>query len=319
MQYVYLDQNHWIDLRRRSEGDEVRESIEQAVEEGYTVIPLINTLLRETGKYGDIKEREKHFDFMYELSQGYGLREFTAIGDFEIDRFVATMGGYYYDLVGQVRGKGVPHLYGDWSLKVDGDAEIDDDAMKKLEEEVEKELKSKRGFDVATKSEEIIDHYQETGWEEELAEEVNEIREEWDEKFNDNKKRRRFAFYRYFSENVFPDLLRKLYRDGVYYYFGIYDFEKYVPEGDGMVDSLLQWFPSRYTYIALNNAKDLQKHRDAKPNDIYDIFSLSVAIPYCDVVVTENFWAAEAERADLDEIYNTEILSSLDELSSLIG
>jgi len=319
VQYIYLDQGYWIDLRKRPEDDETRKAIEQAVNSGDIVLPLINTLLRETGKYGYEEEREEHFNFMYELSQGYGLREYTSIGEFEIGRFVTVMGGYNYDLIGQVRGKGIAHLYGEWSIEVDEDAEIDDETLKELEEEVGKELKSKRGFDISTKSEDIIDHYQETEWEEELAEEVNEIRKEWDETFDDNQKRRRFSHYAHFYQNILTDLAQKLAFNGVKHDFRIYDIEKYIHAGDEMVDTLLQWFPSRYTYVTLNNARDLQKHRDAKPNDIYDMFSLAVAIPYSDIVVTENFWKTEAKRADLDEIYNTEILSSLDDLPTLIS
>lgn len=319
VKYVYLDQGYWIELRKRPEDDETRKAIEQAVKSGDVVLPLINTLLRETGKYGYKEEREEHFNFMYELSQSYGLREYTSIGDFEIDRFVAVMGGYNYDLIGQVRGKGIAHLYGEWSIEVDEDAEIDDETLKELEEEVDEELKSKRGFDISTKSEDIIDHYQNTEWEEKLVEKMNEILEEWDETFDDNQKRRRFSHYAHFYQNILPDLAQKLSLNGLKYDFSIYDIEKYIHEGDEMVDTLFRCFPSRYTYITLNNVRDLQKNRDAKPNDIYDMFSLAVAIPYSDTVVTENFWKAEAKRADLDEIYNTEILSSLDELSSIIS
>jgi len=318
VQYTYLDQNHWIALRSRPEDDEVREAIEQAVENESIVIPLINTLFRETGKYENTEGREKHFDFMFEMSKGHTLRNYMDIGEFELERFMSAIEGHEYNLEGQVRGEGIAHMYGDWSLEVDDEVDIDDAQLKELEDELDEMLRSQHGFDVAT-SGDVIEHFQERDWEKELAEEVDSIRKEWDKGIDDNKKRRRFAFYRYFYHNVFSDLLRKIHRAGLYFPLSeIYDFEKYIHEGDKMVDLFLQSFPSRYSYIALNNAKDLQKHRDVKPNDIYDVFSLAVAIPYCDIVVTEKFWAAETKRADLDKIYNTKIFSSLDELSSLI-
>jgi hypothetical protein len=48
-----------------------------------------------------------------------------------------------------------------------------------------------------------------------------------------------------------------------------------------------------------------------KPNDLNDIASLAVAIPYCDVVVTERQWSHMARRAELDRRFNTVILHDL--------
>jgi len=39
-----------------------------------------------------------------------------------------------------------------------------------------------------------------------------------------------------------------------------------------------------------------------------------VAIPYCDVVVTENFWAHIASQVGVDDLYNTEVESDVDEV-----
>lgn len=112
-------------------------------------------------------------------------------------------------------------------------------------------------------------------------------------------------------------MAEELVREGEFYDFSKFDFEGYVKNGDDEVERLFQYFPSHYTYIVLTNARDLQD--GGQPNDIYDLFSLRVALPYSDIVVTEKFWKAEADRAGLDDIYGTDVQSSLDALLGILG
>ena len=43
-----------------------------------------------------------------------------------------------------------------------------------------------------------------------------------------------------------------------------------------------------------------------------------MAIPYCDIVVTEKMWTDIAKKERLDKIYNTSILNSLKDLSKIL-
>jgi hypothetical protein len=76
----------------------------------------------------------------------------------------------------------------------------------------------------------------------------------------------------------------------------------------------IQDFPAIYTHVNLTVERDIQRHRDIQPNDLNDIMALSVAIPYCDVVVTENFWAHIASQVGVDDLYNTEVTSNIEEV-----
>jgi hypothetical protein len=58
--------------------------------------------------------------------------------------------------------------------------------------------------------------------------------------------------------------------------------------------------------------------RPADPNDLVDVDQLSVAIPYCDAVVTERWWCNIARRRKLDERYGTVLLSRLCELTPFL-
>lgn len=311
MTYVYLDLNIWIDLHMRGSDDEARKQIEKAVYNGEIIIPLIHTLLTEEASFENEEIRSEMFDYMYELSDSHSLRTYVDVRKFEIERFVQWICGQRdYDLVGRVRGRGVDHLYGDWKLTIDGE-ELDRDEHKELFNEIEREFKQQRGFEVTTGATEEYVRSQDD-WEVELHDEIEKMNEQMREDFNDNNKRRRFIKYQYFYEHIFPLLALYFVQNNQSYDFSVYDFEKYINQGDEQVEQLFQLFPATNTYLELTNARDLQD--GGKPNDIYDLFSLAVAIPYCDIVATERFWKREAVQAGLSDIYNTKIVSSIDEL-----
>lgn len=66
-----------------------------------------------------------------------------------------------------------------------------------------------------------------------------------------------------------------------------------------------------------------QYHRNAQltwnTNTIFDIDALSIAVPYCDAVVTEKHAAHSLRRVHLDEAMNTAILRSPDQLTEWLS
>jgi hypothetical protein len=317
MPWAYLDLNKWIDLHKRRPGDTTRQQIEDAVEDGDIVIPLTLSLLYEEAKFDGDKIRKQVYDYMYELSDWHTLRHYSYLLPVEIERFVEGMyGNPEYDIVSEVRGKGPANLIGDFTLHKRDRGLAEREKLRKTE----MVLNQKPGFEKAKEIAENLYSNQGEGWEKELHQQTQEITKNWDESFNDNSRRKRYAQVRHFIQRVLPQLIDplyvKAYETKLPFLFEQYNFEDYIQQGDQNVDGLLRCFPSNYTHIALTNARDLQD--GDKPNDIYDIFSLAVAIPYCDYVVTENRWKSDTKNANLDEEYNTEMLTSIDELAETI-
>lgn len=80
--------------------------------------------------------------------------------------------------------------------------------------------------------------------------------------------------------------------------------------------SFLTALPSRkvVTMMHFHYLKDV--HRNWTINDLRDIAALSIAIPYCDVVVTDKkAWDTAVNRSHLDKEFNTPIFSSLTDLA----
>lgn len=71
--------------------------------------------------------------------------------------------------------------------------------------------------------------------------------------------------------------------------------------------------------IEINLFVERNEHRDRKiePNDEIDIGFLSLAVPYCHVVITEKFWMSIIRRLNLDMKYQTFVGNDVNEILSL--
>lgn len=76
--------------------------------------------------------------------------------------------------------------------------------------------------------------------------------------------------------------------------------------------------PSFYVDMALiyySKLKNKQRKNDI--NDYKDIVSLAQAVPYCDAVITENYWSSLIVQHGLDKKYNTLVSKNLNDLKSI--
>ena len=81
--------------------------------------------------------------------------------------------------------------------------------------------------------------------------------------------------------------------------------------------NLVAAMPAAHVDWQLGFQRDKQKTRKIHPNDLADLFHLTVAIPYSDLVITERFWADLVSRTDLKERYRTEVSPKLEALMEI--
>ena len=72
--------------------------------------------------------------------------------------------------------------------------------------------------------------------------------------------------------------------------------------------------PSLDVDCELTLYRDRQWSKSVNPSDVRDIGHLALAIPYCEVVVTERFWARAAEETGLAKKYGTVVWTDLTEV-----
>jgi len=82
--------------------------------------------------------------------------------------------------------------------------------------------------------------------------------------------------------------------------------------------TFLKSVPTAYVFCILNDARDRNVSRPIEPNDLMDIGPLAIAIPYCDVVVTEREWSNILNERRVGELYNTKITHKVEDLADFI-
>ncbi|GAF95554.1 unnamed protein product, partial [marine sediment metagenome] len=81
--------------------------------------------------------------------------------------------------------------------------------------------------------------------------------------------------------------------------------------------TIFKQLPATYSYHCLTDRRDRDLQRKINAHDLNDIMSLSVAIPYCDVVCGEKMFISLAKNTKLDKLYNTKLLSKLHQLNQI--
>jgi hypothetical protein len=95
--------------------------------------------------------------------------------------------------------------------------------------------------------------------------------------------------------------------------------DEFFAGGKEWLVSLCEQMPNVAVIEALAKANHkAAADRTWRPNDIHDIDALSVAIPYCDIVVTERHCYTQVNRTPLATRFKTVILAKLEELPAAI-
>jgi hypothetical protein len=87
---------------------------------------------------------------------------------------------------------------------------------------------------------------------------------------------------------------------------------------EGLID-LLDDLPSRAVAVELRKQRHANYQTRWDPNDLEDIAALSVAVPYCDVVVTERQWCHLLHASGLDERFETHLISDVPHLPERVA
>jgi hypothetical protein len=95
-------------------------------------------------------------------------------------------------------------------------------------------------------------------------------------------------------------------------------FDQFLELGKKSLISFWKNVPIINTEVELATERSENLDREISTHDIFDITSLSVAIPYCDVVVTEKYFTDLAIRKNLDKKYGTIILTNINGLIDLV-
>lgn len=87
---------------------------------------------------------------------------------------------------------------------------------------------------------------------------------------------------------------------------------------DQNLSKFWQSVPSFHVLVQLMLTRDRNPHAPTQTNDGRDLAFLKLAIPYANIVMTENLWTHVANHSGLACLYNTEVRSDLGDLPELL-
>lgn len=314
---VYLDQNGWIDLAKMEYGSakteketKLLEKIYGAVEEDEVFFPLSIVHLDEISKISSESKRHQLAALMVKLSKGYSFSPYSdshiAV---EVDQIVAEKLGYpNIDLRQVFLKQGIHHLTGSKVEIISRDGDKNKKPPKEIKEKMTNLLYDPRVFEfllTKTKPNPSLRRYQK-----EAATQMDEIRKGL-LKIKDKDLRRRTFLAQNVSAVILPHIVKTLIDRGLPK--DVFKMEEWTRED---MDGFLTQVPTGLTFITLMMYRDLQFQRAITVNDIADVWGLTLAIPYSDIVVTERRWVAIAKQSKLDTICDTIMLSSINDLTS---
>lgn len=316
---VYLDQKDWIDLARVKNGldtdgtrIQVLKSLEEAVARNKLLIPLSFSHFDETLRRQDKNSRVKLASLMASLSKGITMCPHKIIIDAEIrNAILVRLGKNPLDLRSWIFGKGVSHAFGSVGTLVRKEGTSGPDLPEEKHKEILDYMNSPEAIvkvmEMAVATDENTKLYQET------VEQMEKNRREIAQRIKDNDLRYRAAIATFLADFLGPMLFKCLNEFGL----TIRDILTEETTREDM-EAFFRNMPSLYCSFILTNRRDQLLQRPIKPNDINDIGFLSMAIPYCDIVVTESMWASVARQEKLHQEYDTTLLSSVTELDGVI-
>ncbi len=313
---VYLDQKDWIDL---AEGfndvkpdlkDVANLVVEAAASEGI-IFPLSIIHFDETLKQQERAKREHLAEYMVRVSKGWAILPAPVILKTELeDACLRTIGASGYDLQKFAVKKGLSQLMGAKPELV-SKVPLPDELRKKNLERIESPetllMVMKDGLSQAT-----IKNM--TKGAEEAAQRIEEIRKDMSGKITNEGLRHRATLAQYLISEVNPKVIEFLLSASV-------DPNWFAEKFLGDEDQIIRFFqltPTAYNVVELGYHRDELNRREVDPHDLNDFMGLSIALPYCDVVVHERLWHGIVMKTKLDRMRPTRMLRSGRELPPIL-
>jgi hypothetical protein len=310
---VYLDQNAWIELAKLYYGHpsdidkKLLQTILESSNSGTAVFPISLIHLSELTNTAKTRWRKELLSLMLEISKYYTLTPYwNKLRELEIKNLILreldlppiNVRSYF------VR-KGFSHLMGATpTIK-----------SKSINPEILIELNQK--LQMALNDPEIFLNLAHKVYKDNKREHVATVQEfelirERLSRFKDNQYRRKVFLWQNIVATILPKLNSFLAEMNLPLNLAEKIFDKYD------ADDFLSKLPTALCEFTLMFQRDQQSFRAIQVNDSYDIWHLTLAIPYSDIVVTEKMWTTIAKNTKLDEKCNTVILSSIHDLKKYL-
>jgi len=316
MSIIYLDQFVYIKLLQTAEYPEYEKICKRIIEssqKGNNKFPFSFVHIFESLKRQKLNSRKDLLKFIFDLSKFYTIRPFNQVKNMEVrNAILKSLDFKSMDLSDYVFGDEFIHCIG---RKV----EIKSDKPNK---EIPDEIK--KGLSSTLKDSEYMASWlcNQTIFGEQfihqnnlidLTDKLEKLRKR-NYRHPDKNMRKKISIVRFFIEFIRDDFIKVCLE----YNLNSKEHIKYIFPHKDSVEVFIKSIPTAYVFHVLFDVLDQDISRPIKPNDILDIMFIAIAVPYCDVVVTERGWSKILNQKKIGEMYETKIIHRIEDLSEFI-
>lgn len=307
---LYLDQNVWIDVAHslNDKQNGPYSSLSRLIIKNDIITPISSEHIIELSKIDDISHRMKIATVMLELSHGWFLADEHSLVVRELQRAFARKFNKHVPNAPPIIGRGLHFAFGKSdTLYHDLSRGIQNiDIVKKRLESPDAQLFLLVGSnDEAARS--LMADLQKSAVS--FANKVNSLREKAK---SHSKAIRKRAYIADLTFQLQYELHKILHAYG-------HSLDWFLKWGTTELMEFFTSIPCLNVEMEVSVARDEYWNRSVDPNDLYDVSFLSVAIPYCQHVVTERHWVHIAQSRGLDQKYSTRMYSNLSDLFELFS
>ena len=325
MSIIYLDQLVYINLLRTyksrptedPEYEKICKRIIESSQKGNNKFPFSSVHFFETMKRSKLSSRKDLFKLIFDLSKFYAIRPWYQVINMEVrNAILKSLNVKPMDLSDYVFSDELFHFFG-------GKIEIkSNEPNKEIPEEI-KEIKKKLSF--VFKDSEVMASalcMNQMIFDEQFIQQ-NENLINLIDKFEKLRKRD----YRHPDKNMRKKIstaifFKKLIQDEFIKVCSEFNLDsndiKFIFPNKDSVEVFLKSIPTVYVFQFIYDILNQDRNHTIEPNDFWDLMSLAIAVPYCDVVVTERRWSNILNEKDIGDMYNTRIIHKIEDLSKFI-
>lgn len=319
---LYLDQNKWIDLARAETGHPGGEAFvealavfKKAVDEGRACFALSAAHYYETGKQRDRKRRTELATTMVRLAGTLRIAPPHTIVPWEIQRALVEV----FDLPLSVPdielfGHGVAHAFSAPTLRYTAPTEWHGVPLP-TEWQQELQRRAAQAFEAM-----ILASVTPEGMPDEMRLTMHDFKNLTDDRFVQGQEEVAAVVKQHGRRRLEDIMLATAYTDirmpvaEASYRLGL------EPEqvGDNW-RQILEAIPSRWVEMKLRHQRQANPQKAWHGNDLNDVTALAIAVPYCDVVVTEKSWVSLLNAAKVGDRFGHHVTRSLQDVAERLA
>lgn len=319
---VYLDQNKWIDLARAEtghpDGDPFVETLavfRKAVDDGRARFPLSAVHYYETGKQRNRKKRRELAATMVRLAGALRIAPPHTIVPWEIQRALVEV----FDLSVAVPdlelfGDGVAHAFSAPTLVYSAPTKWHGISLPS-----EWQVKLQRAAGPAFEAVMLASVTPE-GMPDEMRRTMYDIKNVTDGCFVQGQKEVATAVKQLGRQRLEDIMLATAYGDiRMPVAEAAYGLGLEPDQVGGNWRRILEAIPSRWVEMKLRHQRQANPQKAWHGNDLNDVMALAIAVPYCDLVITEKSWASTLSAAKVPDRFDTIVTKNLRDVADRLA